>query len=171
MTSIYEMPASEYNTKLAELLKNMPEFKQPEWSLFVKTGISKQRPPVEDDFWYKRAAGILRQIYIKRVSGVNRLRTRYGSKLNRGMKPERFRKASGKIIRTILQQADAAGFLEKYNEPGKRAGRILTEKGKEFLDSVGSESKPVSISPKEVNESTEQSDKEVEDTKTEEKEE
>jgi len=130
------MPANEYNTKLAKILKGMPEFKAPEWVMFVKTGVAKQRPPVEDDFWYKRAASILRQIYINKVVGVNRLRTRYGSKLNRGVKPERFRRASGKIIRTILQQAEAAEFLEKYNEAGKRAGRILTLKGKEFLDNV-----------------------------------
>ena len=135
---VYELKSDEYNTQLAEILKSMPEFKAPEWSAFVKTGISRQRPPVETDFWYKRAASILRQIYVHRVTGVNRLRTRYGGRLNRGMRPERFRKASGKIIRTILQQAEAAGLIEKYNEPGKRAGRVLTLKGKEFLDSIGS---------------------------------
>jgi small subunit ribosomal protein S19e len=139
---VYELKSDEYNTKLAEILKSMPEFKAPGWSAFVKTGISRQRPPVEDDFWYKRAASILRQIYVHRVTGVNRLRTRYGSRLNRGMRPERFRRASGKIIRTILQQAEAAGLIEKYNEPGKRAGRILTLKGKEFLDSVGNGKQP-----------------------------
>jgi small subunit ribosomal protein S19e len=133
---VYELKTDEYNTKLSNLLKSMPEFEQPEWSLFVKTGVSRQRPPVESDFWYKRAASILRQIYINKVVGVNRLKTRYGSKLNRGMRPERFRKASGKIIRTILQQSESAGFLEKYNQPGKRAGRILTKKGKEFLESI-----------------------------------
>jgi len=53
------------------------------------------------------------------------------------MRPERFRKGSGKIIRVILQQAETAGFLEKYNESGKKAGRRLTEKGKEFLEGIG----------------------------------
>jgi len=134
---VYELKSDEYNKLLAEALKKVDEFKVPEWSLFVKTGISRQRPPVEDDFWHKRAASILRQIYVRKVTGVNRLRTRYGGRLNRGVKPERFRKASGKIIRTILQQAEAAGLIEKYNEPGKRAGRILTLKGKEFMDSIG----------------------------------
>ena len=32
-------------------------------------------------------------ISFKKIIGVNRLRTKYGSKKNRGMKPERFRKA------------------------------------------------------------------------------
>jgi len=133
---IYELEFNEYNTKLAEVLKIMPEFKMPEWAAFVKTGVSKNRPPVDNDFWYKRAASILRQIYIRKVLGVNRLRTRYGSRKNRGMKPEQFKKSSGKIIRVILQQAESVGLIEKHNIPGKRAGRKLTEKGKELLEGI-----------------------------------
>ena len=133
---VYDMKADEYNAKLAEIVKAMPEFEVPEWSLFVKTGVAKTKPPQKNDFWHVRAASILRQIYVHRTVGVNRLKTRYGSKQNRGMKPEKFRKASGKIIRLILQQAEKAELLEKYNEPGKRAGRMLTEKGKEFMENI-----------------------------------
>jgi small subunit ribosomal protein S19e len=136
ISSVYELKADEYNTKLAEALKQIPEFKEPEWSLFVKSGVSKIKPPTNKDFWFKRAASILRQAYIRNIVGVNRLRTRYGSKQNRGMRPERFKKASGKIIRVILQQAEAAGLLEKYNVPGKRAGRKLTAKGKELMEGI-----------------------------------
>ncbi len=133
---VYDMNSNEYNAKLSNILKSMPEFTQPEWSLFVKTGTAKVKPPQDPDFWYNRAASILRQIYTHKTVGVNRLKTRYGSRKNRGMKPERFRRASGKIIRTILQQAEKAGLLEKFNEPGKRAGRRLTESGKELMESV-----------------------------------
>ncbi len=136
ITAVYEIPAQEYNNKLAEALKQLPEFKEPEWVGFVKTGVSRKRPSQEEDFWYKRAASILRQIYIRGTVGVNRLKTRYGGKKNRGMKPERFRKASGKIIRVILQQAEAAGLLEKFSDSKKRSGRKLTDKGKEFLEGV-----------------------------------
>ena len=165
---VYELPANEYNKKLAEILKAMPEFEAPEWSFFVKTGISKDRPSQEKDFWFKRAASILRQIYIHKVVGVNRLRTRYGSKKNRGMKPERFKKSSGKIIRVILQQAETAELLEKHNIPGKRAGRKITDKGKELLESVGINEKPTKklITPKKERETTDiQSDKIQEDNK------
>ncbi|VVB78283.1 30S ribosomal protein S19e [uncultured archaeon] len=133
---VYDMPAGEYNTKLANILKDMPEFKQPAWSHFVKTGTAKVRPPQDPDFWHKRAASIIRQIYTHKVVGVNRLKTRYGSLKNRGMQPEKFKRASGKMIRTILQQAEKAGLLEKFNESGKRAGRVLTKQGKELLESV-----------------------------------
>jgi len=132
--SVYDQNPNEYNNKLAEALKEKEEFKMPDWAAYVKTGVSKERPPAEDDFWYKRAASILRQLYINGVVGVGRLRTRYGSKKDRGMKPEKFKKASGKIIRIILQQAEKAGFVEKFK--GKKSGRKLTEKGKEFLDSI-----------------------------------
>jgi len=134
------MNSQEYNLKLASALKSIPEFKEPEWAKFVKSSSSKERPIEDADFWYKRAASILRQIYKKRVVGVNRLRTKYGSKKNRGMKPERFVRAGGKIIRTILQQADKAGFTEIIKETKgtkeKKPGRKMTEIGKKFLEEI-----------------------------------
>ena len=140
MTSVYEMNSQEYNLKLAEALKQVPEFNQPEWSKLVKSGPSKERPIDDKDFWHKRSASILRQIYKKKIVGVNRLRTKYGSKKNRGMRPEEFRKAGGKIIRTILQQSDKAGFTEIAKDikdvRSKKPGRQLTKKGKEFLEEI-----------------------------------
>src|SRR6056297_2567869 len=132
---VYEIPPQEYNLKLAEALKSVEEFKQPEWSYFVKTSSAKERPVDDEDFWYKRAASILKEIYKRKIVGVNRLRTKYGSKKNRGYKPEHFKKGSGKIIRTILQQSDNAGLTEIAKNvkrvKTKNPGRILTEKGKE----------------------------------------
>jgi small subunit ribosomal protein S19e len=135
MSVVYEMPADEYNSKLADALKQIEEFNQPEWSFFIKSGVAKKRPPQEENFWYKRAASILRQIYINKIVGVNRLKTRYGGKQNRGAKPEKFKKGSGKIIRVILQQSEKAGLLERSTE-GRRAGRRLTDKGKELLEGI-----------------------------------
>ena len=137
---IFELSAQEYNLKLAEALKEIPEFKAPEWILYVKSSPSKERPIDDLDFWHKRAASILKQIYNNKIVGVNRLRTRYGSKKNRGHAPERFKKAGGKIIRTILQQSDKAGFTEIAQSirgvRRKKPGRQLTEKGKKFLEGI-----------------------------------
>lgn len=133
---VYELDSQEYNLKLADALKEIPEFKSPHWVEFVKSSPSKERPIEEADFWHKRAASILRQIYKKKIVGVGRLRTRYGSKKNRGFKPEKFVKAGGKIIRTILQQADKAGLTEAMKEKKKKCGRQLTVKGKELLESI-----------------------------------
>lgn len=136
---IYEVNPHKLNESLASELKKLKEFSMPEWANYVKTGVSKSRPPSDDNYWYKRAASILRQIYKKKVVGVNRLRTRYGGRQIRGMKPERFRKASGKIIRVILQQAEKVGLVEKVK--GKRTGRKLTDKGIKFLEETANKSK------------------------------
>ena len=138
--SVYELNAQQYNLKLAEALKKVPEFKEPEWAKFVKSGPSKERPIEDEDFWFKRAASILRNVYKTGSSGVQRLRTKYGSKKNRGFKPEAFQKGSGKIIRVNLQQSDKAGFTE-IQKPirgvkSKKPGRILTDKGKKFLEDI-----------------------------------
>jgi len=138
--SVYSIDAQEYNLKLAEALKKIPEFASPEWVKFVKSGPAKERPIDEPDFWYKRTASILKQIYKKKIVGVSRLRTRYGSKKNRGYAPEEFRKSGGKIIRTILQQSDKAGFTEIAKTvkglKDRKPGRQLTKKGKEFLEGI-----------------------------------
>ena len=140
MNSVYELPAQEYNLKLAEALKKIPQFNPPEWSQFVKSGAAKERPITDENFWCKRAASILRQIYKNKIVGVNRLRTKYGSKKDRGVRPKQFRKASGKIIRTILQQSDASGFTEIAKAirgvKSRKPGRQLTEKGKSFLEGI-----------------------------------
>lgn len=131
---IFAKDPQKFVPALAEALKKVPEFQAPEWVMIVKTGVSKERPTTNKDFWYTRAASILRQLYIKGVVGVNRLRTRYGGKKNRGGKRSKFFKAGGKIIRVILQQAEAAGLVEKIK--GQQFGRRLTQKGRDFLDSI-----------------------------------
>ena len=134
MANIRATEPGKYNKLLAEALKKMPEFTVPEWILFVKTGANKQRPTSEEDFWHKRAASILRQVYIKGIVGVQRLRTRYGGRKDRGVRPAIFVKGGGKIPRVILQQSDAAGLTEKVK--GKRSGRQLTKKGIDFMESI-----------------------------------
>lgn len=134
MADVRSIEPGKYNKILAAALKEMEEFQKPEWIDFVKSGTHKQRPVQDPDFWYVRAASILRQIYVNKTVGVQRLRTRYGGRKDLGMKPARFKKGSGKIIRTLMQQAEKAGLLEKST--GKKAGRILTKTGKDFMESL-----------------------------------
>ena len=130
--SIYSIGHRELNNKLAEALKEFPELKAPDWALLVKSSVARQRPPFDEDFWYKRTASILRQLYIRRNVGVNRLKTRYGGRKNRGMKPAKFKKGSGKAIRLIFQQAEAAGLVQKI----EKKGRKLTPKGINLIESM-----------------------------------
>ena len=131
---IRTIQAGKYNDLLAEALKKETEFVEPEWATLVKTSVHKSRPTTEKDFWHKRSASILRQLYIRGKVGVQRLRTRQGGKKKRGSRPEEFRKSSGKIIRTIFKQAEEAGFVEKSKD--KKMGRKLTLEGRKFLEGV-----------------------------------
>ena len=132
--TIYDVATDKFNEKLAEALKKLPEFEMPGWAYFVKTSTARARVPYKTDWWYKRAASILRHIYRKGVMGVNRLKIRYGGRKDRGMKPAEFRRGSGKIIRVILQEAEKAGLLMKSE--GKKKGRQLTKQGLEFMNKV-----------------------------------
>ena len=134
MADIRSKESGKYNKDLAEALKKSGDFKKPEWVDFVKTGANKMRPNIDPDFWYKRAASILRQIYIHNIVGVQRLRSRYGGRKDRGKQPPEFRRSGGKIIRVILQQAEAAGLLEQSKT--KKKGRQITSAGKEFMEKI-----------------------------------
>lgn len=117
----------------AKKLKEIKEISKPEWANFVKTSRAKERPPVDADWWYMRAASILRKIYLLGPIGVNKLKGKYGAKKNRGHKPEKSYPGSGKIIRVILQQLEAAKLIEQ-TEKGAHKGRVLTSAGKSLLD-------------------------------------
>ncbi len=134
MATVYEVPSDKLIATLAEDLKTNIKLKRPEWAVFVKTGTHRERQPDDLNWWWIRAASILRKVYINGPVGVQRLRTAYGDRKNRGVKPEEFRRAGGKIIRVILKEFDNLGFTEKSG-----SGRIITKKGQSHLDKISSE--------------------------------
>ncbi|MBW2966156.1 30S ribosomal protein S19e [Candidatus Woesearchaeota archaeon] len=154
---IHDVYPNDLIEKVAEELKKIDAIKAPEWTKFVKTGVHRERAPAEEDWWYKRAAAVLRTVCVMGPIGVSKLRTKYGGKKRRGHKPPQFRKGSGSIIRKVLQQLDKAGFT-KFAEKGVHKGRIITKEGKLFLkkiaDSIGKvkkeETMPVEEPKKEV---------------------
>ena len=137
MPTMYDAEAQELITKAAEELKKVPEIKPPEWAPFAKTGMHKERPPVNNDWWYMRTASVLRAVYRLGPVGVSKLRTKYGGKKNRGVKQEHFYKGSGSIVRKIIQQLEKEGFV-KTDLKSQHKGRLITAKGKKFLDDAAS---------------------------------
>ena len=135
---MYDVEAQELVSKAAEELKKIPEIRAPEWAPFVKTGMHKEKPPFNNDWWYVRIASVLRTVYRLGPIGVSKLRAKYGGKKNRGVKKEHFYKGSGNILRKSLQQLEKAGFV-KFAEKGRHKGRIITPKGKSFLDKIATQ--------------------------------
>lgn len=137
MTYILQVNPNELIGKAASELKKNKVVSPPEWSTFVKTGHHKQRLPDSLDWWYFRSAAILRSVAKLGPIGTEKLRTKYGGRKNRGHKPERFYKASGSIIREILQQLEKAQLI-KQADIGVHKGRVLTPKGVSFLNTLAS---------------------------------
>ena len=133
MVNFNDVNANQLVEALSEEMKNVSGIEAPEWSKFVKTGPQAERMPDNPDWWYLRTASVLRKIAILGPVGVSKLRVKYGGRKNRGVRPERFVRASGKIIRVILQQLEKAQLIKKV-EKGVHKGRIITPKGMSLLD-------------------------------------
>jgi len=130
---IYSAPPDKFIPALAKELKQ--HISMPDWAFFVKTGVSRERPPLQEDWFFVRAASILRTVAMHGPIGTQKLRTKYGGRKNKGYKPEHNAKAGGSVIREILQQLDKAGFT-KQELKQLHKGRIVTPKGQSVLDKV-----------------------------------
>ena len=136
-----DVPTQKLIEKLSEELKKNENIKPPEWSKYVKTGVSEERPPLQKDWWFLRSSAILRKVYLNGPIGVQRLRTVFGGrrKMPHGKKTHHHRKGGGKIIRLILQQLEKAGYVQRVEKPKK--GRIITSKGQKLLAKISREIK------------------------------
>jgi small subunit ribosomal protein S19e len=134
MVTAFDAEPNKLIEKAAQKLKEM-KLHKPAFVGLVKTGSHASRPPQDDDFWFMRCASIMRQIYVNDSAGTNRLRRHYGGRKRSGVKPEHHRQAGGSTIRKAMQELEKAGLLMK-----NKAGRILTPKGRQFLDAVAKES-------------------------------
>lgn len=136
--TVYDVPINDLILKAAEELEKISDMTPPSWADFVKTGVHKERAPTQSNWWYIRAASVLLKIKKNGPVGVSKLRTKYGGKKNRGHQPEKFFRASGNILRKILQQLEKAGLAKKA-EKGTHKGRIITPQGAKLLGKAAEE--------------------------------
>ena len=133
MVTVHDVPANRLIDEISEKIKEMDQIEMPDWAFFSKTGVHKEKAPVQSDWWFKRASAVLRSVYLNGPIGVSSLQGKYGGKINRGSKPSRARKGSGSIIRKLLQQLEEQGLVKKA-ENG--TGRIITPEGRSLLDNT-----------------------------------
>ena len=137
--NVKDVDSDVFIKKYAQHLKKSGKITVPEWTEVVKTGVANELSPVDPDWFYVRAAALARRLYIQPEGGVGRLRKRYGKKNNRrGSKPSHKSKASGKIIRVILQQLEKSEILEKVKDNGPRR---VSSKGRRDMDIIANQIK------------------------------
>lgn len=138
MPTPYDVPVPILIEKLAKYLKdNIDEIVPPPWTPLVKTGSHTQRPPQNPDWWFTRCASLLRKIYIKGPIGISRLRSEYGGRVDRGVRPEHARKGGGATVRKPIQQLEASALVK----PLGNKGRVVTKEGRRLLDVLSTEIK------------------------------
>ena len=138
MPTPYDVPPTVLIERLARYLREeVYSIVPPAWASFVKTGSHTQKPPQNPYWWFTRCASLLRKIYVKGPIGVERLRSEYGGRIDRGVRPEHARKGSGAIIRKALQQLQTAGLVG----PLRNRGRVVTNEGRRLLDRLSTEIK------------------------------
>jgi small subunit ribosomal protein S19e len=142
MTTVYDVPADHIIRRVAEELKKRKEIVPPAWAAFAKTGVHKEMPPEDPDWWFTRAAAVLRRVYVDGPLGVERMRSFYGGNKNRGSRPNAFRKGSGSVLRKSLQQLEAAGLIIH-----DKTGRRVSPAGMAFLDNLSQEVKVTPPAP------------------------
>jgi small subunit ribosomal protein S19e len=131
MTTVYDVPADLLIRKVAEALKSRQEIKPPAWAAFAKTGVHKELPPEDPDWWYIRSAAVMRRVYVDGPLGVQRMRSFYGGKKDRGSRPNAFRKGSGSVLRKALQQLEACKFIVH-----DKAGRRISPAGQSCMGAM-----------------------------------
>ncbi len=132
MATMYDVPADDLIEALADDLADRLE--EPEWGAFAKTGVDRELPPEQDDFWATRAASLLRKVADRGPIGVERLSTEYGGAKGGSNRyqvaPDHRTDGSKNLIRTILQQLEEEDLVETAEGEGRR----ITAEGRSLLD-------------------------------------
>jgi small subunit ribosomal protein S19e len=137
MTTLYDVPAEDLIEAVAADLEERIE--EPEWATVAKSGANAELPPEQDDFWYVRAASLLRKVAIDGPIGVERLSTEYGGAKEGSNRyrvaPKRRTDGSKKVIRAILQQLEEEDLVQTAEGEGRR----ITPEGRSLLDEIAGE--------------------------------
>jgi small subunit ribosomal protein S19e len=124
---VISVPAGKLVELVGKEIASMSAIKAPAWIMQVKSGSHAERTISDPNFWQNRLGSILVAVWREPI-GVSRLRRKYGGKREHTVSRSHHRMAGGKIIRTGLQQLEAAGLVKK-----EKKGRVITPAGMSVL--------------------------------------
>merc|ERR1711976_50035 len=130
--TLKDVPAKDFVKAYAAHLRRTKAIKVPAWADLVKTGKLKELAPYDSNWYFVRAAGVARKVYLKKGLGVGTLRKIYGGSLNRGTAPSQFCRSSGGLLRHVLQDLEAINVVAKDT----KGGRVITSTGRRDLDRI-----------------------------------
>ena len=105
----------------------------------VKAGHGNDTHPVDADWLFHKAAAVARQIYISKSQdiGLGSLKAIFGRKKRGGVRPPKYVKAGGKVLREVVKQLKLNGYVDNYaTQEGSTFGLVLTKTGRSELDKI-----------------------------------
>merc|ERR1739845_292572 len=148
--TLKDVPAGDFIAAYADFLKKSNKIELPSWVDLVKTGHYHELAPYSDDWFYTRAAAIMRKLYVKPTVGVGRLANKFGGKERNGSARKHHAKDSKAVIRACMKALEKAKLLIRYNDPKrndfaedtrpdsdvKLNRRVVSDEGKKTINDV-----------------------------------
>ena len=140
--TVFDVPTYKFINELAAFFKEKNIIKLPKYAPLVKTSRANDCEPINPDYFYYKAAAIVRKLYATKSKnvGVGSLRVMFSKKERRGSQPPKTFRAGGKIIREIVIQLKNADYIKNYGGKDEEtdSGLFLTQKGRSELDKIAS---------------------------------
>merc|ERR1711881_282653 len=139
--------------KDGEFVKKSNKIDLPSWVDLVKTGHYHELAPYDEDWFYTRAAAIMRRLYYKPFVGVGRLANKFGGKERNGSARKHHATDSKAVIRACMKALEKAKLLTRYND-SKRGDfaddtrpendtklnrRVVSDEGKKTINNIARE--------------------------------
>merc|ERR1711862_818349 len=148
--TLKDVPANDFIAAYADFLKRTNKIELPKWVDLVKTGHYHELTPYDEDWFYTRAAAIMRKIYVKPNVGVGRLANKFGAKERNGSARKHHAKDSKAVIRACLKALEKAKLMTRYTDPKrtdfaedtrpdtdvKLNRRVVSDEGKKTINNV-----------------------------------
>ena len=99
--TVLDVPSNKFINQLASFLKEKNIIKIPKYAPLVKSSRANDCEPINPDYFYYKAAAIVRKLYITKSKniGVGSLRVMFSKKERRGSQPPKTFRVGGKIIK------------------------------------------------------------------------
>jgi len=135
--SLKDVPAADFINAYAKYLKKSGTIELPKWVDIVKTGIHKELPPSNPDWFFIRTAALARKVYLNTGDqrGVKTYKKVFGGKQSRGSHPPITVTGSESVIRAAFKQLTKL----KVVELDPKGGRKISTTGRRDLDRIASQ--------------------------------
>lgn len=111
--TVKDVAPAKFIAAYAAHLKKGGKVALPAWVDLVKTSSNNELAPLDPEWYYIRAAAIIRRIYIRGGIGIGYMRKVFGRADREGPTPVHMGLCSGSVIRSVLKNLEKMGLVEK----------------------------------------------------------